>query len=353
MRKKLKKIGLIGRVDPGKTMFDGQTVKTRMMYRLLCESYGKDNVVVVDTYDYRHRAPAVMADFARCLAACDCLIVLLSKNGRRFFFPLLSFSSRHLGKRVYHNLIGGWLADNLEKYPRWVKYLNSFEVNWVEAHALVGRLSEKGVHNAEYLPNFKYFERRDDRDMQPCPHPDGVFHFCTFSRVMEQKGITDAATAVESLCSEGHRCRLDVYGPVDERYRGDFESLLKTSPHVEYKGCVAPEESVGVISAYDALLFPTKWKPEGIPGTIVDALAAGVPVIAGKWQYHDEMLEDGVTGFGYPLGDCGQLKGAMRRYMALQDNSREEMSRACARRVGAYSPEAVKAIVCRELSQWQ
>lgn len=142
------KIGLIGRIDPDCRLFDGQTVKTRMMYRLLCEAYGEDAIVTVDTYDYKHRAPMVMADFARCLATCDRLIVLLSTNGRRVFFPLLSFASKHMGKKVYHNLIGGWLASNLEKFPKWVDYLNSFEVNWVEAHALVERLSEKGVHNA-------------------------------------------------------------------------------------------------------------------------------------------------------------------------------------------------------------
>lgn len=51
-----KKIGLIGRIDPDQTMFDGQTVKTRMTYRMLCEHYGAENVVTVDTLDYRHRA---------------------------------------------------------------------------------------------------------------------------------------------------------------------------------------------------------------------------------------------------------------------------------------------------------
>lgn len=345
-----KKIGLIGRIDPDCKLFDGQTVKTRMMHRLLCEMYGEESIVTVDTYDYKHRAPMVMADFARCLASCDRLVVLLSTNGRRVFFPLLSFASKHMGKKVYHNLIGGWLASNLEKYPKWVDYLNSFEVNWVEAHALVERLSEKGVRNSEYLPNFKYFsggevEARANRRL------DDQFHFCTFSRVMEQKGITDAATAVEQLCSEGRQCRLDVYGPIDEGYKQDFERIVESSPHVEYKGCVAPEESVGTVAGYDALLFPTKWKPEGIPGTIIDALTAGVPVIASKWQYYDEMLEDGVTGFGCKLGSQNELAGVIRQFIALEDTRRAAMREACLKRAQAYSPEAVEEIVCRELSR--
>lgn len=343
----IKKIGLIGRIDPDCRLFDGQTVKTRMMYRLLCEMYGEESIVTVDTYDYKHRAPVVMASFSRCLATCDQLVVLLSTNGRRVFFPLLSFASKYMGKKVYHNLIGGWLASNLEKYPKWVNYLNSFEVNWVEAHALVERLTEKGVRNAEFLPNFKYFSGSKVQTNRR----SGKFRFCTFSRVMEQKGITDAMAAVEHLCSEGEQCCLDVYGPIDDGYEQDFERIIKSSPHVEYKGCVAPEESVEIVAGYDALLFPTKWKPEGIPGTIIDALTAGVPVIASKWQYYDEMLEDGITGFGYELDSQNELTGAMRRYIALEDTRRTAMREACLKRAQAYSPKVVGEIVCRELSR--
>lgn len=345
--KPTRKIGLIGRIDPECRLYDGQTVKTRMMYRLLCEAYGEDSIVTVDTYDYKHRAPLVMAEFVRCLTTCDRLVVLLSTNGRRVFFPLLSFASNHMGKKVFHNLIGGWLANNLEKYPKWVKYLNSFEVNWVEAHALVERLSDKGVSNSEYLPNFKYFA---SNEFQTRRHSDERFRFCTFSRVIEQKGIGEAAAAVEQLCSEGTQCFLDVYGPIDKEYRQDFYRIIESSPHVEYKGCLAPEDSLKVVSGYDALLFPTKWKQEGIPGTIIDALSAGVPIIASKWQYYDEMLEDGVTGFGYDFLAQDQLKVAMESFISIDECARREISSNCMYRAHEYSPESVKAIVCSELS---
>ncbi len=341
------KIGLIGRIDPDCRLYDGQTVKTRMMYRLLCELYSEDSILTVDTYDYKHRPLSVMMDYFRCLMKCDQIVVLLSTNGRRFFFPLLYFASSRLGKKVYHNLIGGWLASNLEKYPKWVKYLNSFEVNWVEARALVDRLSEKGVSNAAYLPNFKYFEdnaHRRDR------HFDGHFRFCTFSRVMERKGIADAAEIIEQLYSEGSQCSLDIFGPIDDGYRQDFERVLNKSSHIRYFGCVSPEDSIRAISNYDALLFPTKWELEGIPGTIIDALSAGVPVISSKWQYYDEMLEDGVTGFGYELGSLDKLKKAIKKFMSLDAETRSKMSAACESRAYEYRPEAVEKAVSKELT---
>ena len=312
-----------------------------MMYRLLCELYGEENVVVVETKDYRHNAPRVVAQTVRCLLTCRDVFVSLSRNGRKAFFPLLSFAARHLRTRVYHNLIGGWLAQDLEECPQQVSYLNDFRVNWVESHQLVGKLEELGVGNAEFLPNFKYL---DGTELPESRYYGPGYRFCTFSRVQELKGIGDAMDTVEKLCSEGLDCRLDVYGPIEPSYKEEFETALSRCVHAEYKGCVAPEKSVQVIASYDALLFPTKWKPEGIPGTIIDALAAGVPVIAAKWQYYDEMLEDGVTGFGYGFGNNELLADEIKRFIEL-GNGANELRKGCLARAVAYSPEAVSDVV--------
>lgn len=336
-----KKIGLIGRLDLECELFDGQTVKTRMMYRLLCELYGEENVVVVETKDYRHNAPRVVAQAVRCLLTCRDVFVSLSRNGRKAFFPLLSFAARHLHTRVYHNLIGGWLAKDLEECPQQVSYLNDFRVNWVESHQLVEKLEELGVGNAEFLPNFKYL---DGAELPGSRYYGPGYRFCTFSRVQELKGIGDAMDTVEKLCSEGLDCWLDVYGPIDPTYKEEFETALSRCVHAEYKGCVAPEKSVQAIASYDALLFPTKWKLEGIPGTIIDALAAGVPVIAAKWQYYDEMLEDGVTGFGYGFGNNELLADEIKKFIEL-GNGANELRKGCLARAVAYSPEAVSDVV--------
>ena len=338
-RASTKKIGLIGRIDSERTLFDGQTVKTRMMHRLLCEMFGEKNLIAVDTIDYRHRAPMVLFETLRCLLTCDDVFVLLSGNGRRVLFPLLAFMARMRGVRIYHNLIGGWLARNLDKYPKWVSYLNSFEVNWVEAHKLVNALSEKGVANASYLPNFKYLEGEAPSKQRAW----GLdYHFCTFSRVMEKKGIGDAMHAVEQIAatrSEGETT-LDIYGPVEEAYRTEFGVLLEQCPHVRYRGCVEPERSVTTIASYNALLFPTKWELEGIPGTIIDALAAGVPVIASRWGYYEEMLEDGVTGLSYEFGRQERLSASIESFIALGAEARS-MGDACRQRARAYTPETV------------
>ncbi|MDN0055084.1 glycosyltransferase [Collinsella ihumii] len=338
-RASTKKIGLIGRVDRERTLFDGQTVKTRMMYRLLCDMYGEDSITIVDTLDYRHRAARIVLGVVKCLASCDDVFILLSENGRRALFPLLAFFAKRRGIRIYHNLIGGWLARNLESYPQWIGYLNSFKVNWVESRRLAADLTAKGVKNAAYLPNFKYL---DPVSIPEKTHIGPNYRFCTFSRVTEKKGICDAIRAIDDIAASYHAgdVLLDIYGPIEPEFKLDFEAVLASFTHSHYCGCVAPEKSVGVIADYDALLFPTKWELEGIPGTIIDALTAGVPVIASKWGYYDEMLEDGVTGLGYEFGKQDMLEDCVRRFMKLGDDVLS-MRKACIASAYAYAPESI------------
>lgn len=58
---------------------------------------------------------------------------------------------------------------------------------------------------------------------------------------------------------------------------------------------------------YFALVFPTLFYTEGIPGTIIDAYAAGLPVISSKWESYDDVIEDNITGVGYEFGSDDAL----------------------------------------------
>ena len=41
---------------------------------------------------------------------------------------------------------------------------------------------------------------------------------------------------------------------------------------------------------------------EGMPGTIIDSMFAGTPVIATKWNACEEIIEQGVNGYYYSGG---------------------------------------------------
>ena len=137
-----KKIAIIGHFGGNENILDGQTVKTKILYEELSKATGW-KIQKVDTY-YKSKDPLRLVwQTVIALVTAKDIIVLLSGNGMKFYFPILSFASKAFGTRVYHDVIGGNLASYTEAYPKFKEYLNSFRVNWVETASMKRELEEK------------------------------------------------------------------------------------------------------------------------------------------------------------------------------------------------------------------
>lgn len=341
------RIGIIGHFGGKEKFNDGQTVKTIAIYDAL-KRYGFEDVDKIDTYYIKKNPFVFIALFLSGLFRDKKYIVLLSSNGRKVLFPILSFMSRHLNKEVYHYGIGGRLAREVSEKPKWKKYVSSFKSNWMESIELAEQLQKLGVRNAIYLPNFKKLNILKENELHT--EYNAPFRFCTFSRVMKEKGIEDAIEAIRDINSERGKkvVTLDIYGPAEELYLSHLKGLLKDDDVCAYKGIVPANGSVETLKDYYALLFPTHWKHEGIPGTIIDALSAGVPVIARRWQYCDEMLKDGYTGLIYDFEQPEQLKTKIA-YAINHKADMVVMKKNCLKKAESYSEEHVIKQVIKEM----
>lgn len=65
------------------------------------------------------------------------------------------------------------------------------------------------------------------------------------------------------------------------------------------------------MSHYDVFLFPTYYKGEGFPGSVIDAYIAGLPIIASDWHFNKDVIKDGETGFIIPPQDEEALYKSM------------------------------------------
>jgi glycosyltransferase involved in cell wall biosynthesis len=95
-------------------------------------------------------------------------------------------------------------------------------------------------------------------------------------------------------------------------------------PHQNVKRCYA---------AADVFVLPSIY--EGLPVTLLEAMASSLPVIASKGPYlpTSELIKDGVTGLSYEVGDVNQLSEAI--FHLLND-------RKLAEKMGKNAREYVK-----------
>lgn len=341
------RIAIIGHFGGNETFNDGQTIKTLATYDALHDHIQAD-IDRVDTYFIKRRPVKFILQFLSAMIRDRKYLVLLSKKGRRILFPILSFMSKHMKKEIYHYGIGGRLAQEVSESAKWGRYVSSFSKNWVESRQMADQLQKLGIKNAYYLPNFKKLSILTEEEL-PRAYSE-PYRLCTFSRVMKEKGIEDAIDAVRAINEEAHRSlvTLDIYGPAEEAYLSHVKEILARGEDCRYCGVVPASESVETLKGYYALLFPTFWKAEGMPGTIIDALSAGVPVIARKWPYCNEMLKHGVTGYIYDFDKPEKLKDMILLAIHHADDT-AAMRAECLKCAQEYSEENVVGSIIEQM----
>lgn len=340
-------IGIIGHFGGKEKYNDGQTVKTINIYNGLRNS-GVSAVDKIDTYYIKKNPIKFLFVFLKSLFRDKKYIVLLSINGRRILFPVLFLLSK-MGKEIYHYSIGGRLAREVETHPSWKRYVSSFKGNWMESFELTENLKKLGVNNAMYIPNFKKLTVLHPEDL--CKEYVSPYRFCIFSRVMKEKGVSDAIDAVNNINKKYGKqiATLDIYGPIENEYKEELFSLLDSSNNsCKYCGVIDSSKSVETLKPYYALLFPTHWKHEGIPGTIIDAFSAGIPVIARKWQYCVEMITLGENGYYYEF-EKPELLVTTMQYAIEHQKEMMEMKSNCLTKAVEYSEEYVMKQIKREM----
>lgn len=343
-------IAVIGRLAEGTELLDGQTVKTKILYEELQKAFPDRHVVCVDVYQYRRHFFGILFRTLKAFLECGHIFVLLSRNGRKFFFPVLTGLNRIFQRRLYHDVVGGALPKEAEERPALVRQLKRFDVNWVELPEMKEQLAKLGVHNVEVLRNFKQLSILSG-DMLPEQPYGEPFSFVMFSRVVKEKGMETAACAVSEVNRRAGRRRavLNIYGPVEPGYEETFGNLLEEySSCVSYCGCVPYGESVQALAGNYMLLFPSVYPGEGLPGTLIDAYSAGLPVIVSDWRFNRQLVRKGETGFCYEWKKPEQLT----EYISYAMDHPEEIQRMrplCIEEARKYTPEAVMGQIIRKV----
>lgn len=333
----MKQVTVVGHFAFDKTYLDGQTVKTKTVTAALKECFGETAVDTVDTHGGVMRYLSLFWDLRRALKESRHVLILPAHNGLKVIAPLLIRCNRRLGRGLHYAVIGGWLPSFLQDKPRLQKDLQAFDGIYVETAAMRQALQNRGFDNVTVVPNGKELPVLPD---SPPPVSGAPYPLCTFSRVMRQKGIEDAIEAVRAVNEKYGETvfSLDIYGPVDPAEAAWFEEVKATfPPYVSYGGAVPFDRSVDTLCRYSALLFPTRFFTEGVPGSILDAYAAGIPVIASRWENFDDVIEDAVTGFGYAFADTAAASAVLTA-LAEVPECLAAMRPACLLRSKTFQP---------------
>jgi colanic acid/amylovoran biosynthesis glycosyltransferase len=163
----------------------------------------------------------------------------------------------------------------------------------------------------------------------------GALRILSVARLVEKKGIESALRAVAALHGDVH---YDIVGdgPLEPQLRSVVDEL-GLGDRVHLLGSRSPSEVRDLLASADVFLAPSvtagDGDQEGIPVAIMEAMAAGLPVVSTHHSGIPELVEHGVTGLLVPERDVDGLAGALDD-LSLDRTRRDRMG-AAGRRVVA------------------
>ena len=133
-------------------------------------------------------------------------------------------------------------------------------------------------------------------------------------RFTEVKGPHVLVEAVRQL-PEDIAVETHLYGMAqsakDQQYLAEMKQEAQGDPRVQFCGPMTEENRVEAFAGFDLLAVPSIWFETG-PYTVLEAFAAGIPVLGSNHGGIAERVTDGESGVLVPPGDVEAWADALR-----------------------------------------
>lgn len=139
--------------------------------------------------------------------------------------------------------------------------------------------------------------------------------FAFFGHINRFKGATVALDPSARLSRDGVEHALALHGGTDHQAPDTlarFDIARAAAPDARHFGAYRRTDMPGLVGAADWVVFPSEWW-ENAPLVINKALQHRRPVICSAIGGAAELVQDGVNGLHFPVGDAGALAATMRR----------------------------------------
>ena len=170
------------------------------------------------------------------------------------------------------------------------------------------RLNRTGIP----LADFPFVERQTP--------PEGAWHFVQSCRLIAKKGLRTALTAFAAFRHDFPKATFTIAGEGPMRQElGRLVAELGLADAVVFPGFLNQTQLNALYARAHVFLHPSelteKQDQEGIPNSMLEAMATGLPVAATLHGGIPEAVRDGVSGFLVPERDTAALTAALKRFV--------------------------------------
>lgn len=208
--------------------------------------------------------------------------------------------SKLLGRGVVFQFHGGSL-DALSR-NRWMQRMVRAIYSMPDALVLLATSEKRGLealgvrNRAVIIPNAVDVSRY--RGAKNSSHSGRLKRVIYMGRLVREKGIFEAIEAIEILRQRAQFREIELRIAGSGPARDDLEKDIADRGLGHCVALVGPVDGMAKVEFLrdaDAFIFPS-YHPEGLPYSILESLAAGIPVVASKMGGIPDILVDRVHG---------------------------------------------------------
>lgn len=159
------------------------------------------------------------------------------------------------------------------------------------------------------------------------------------SRIDHVKGWDLYLQAINCLRGEGIDCRGVISGSGEDMDK--MKSMINEhdlKDHVRYLGRIDHEQLPSIYRSLDLFIFPTRFESLGLVG--LEAMAAGVPVIASDIDGPNDYVKDNENGYLVESESVIQLVNKIKRYFSLSPYEKHRMSESARSTACSYRSQS-------------
>lgn len=267
------------------------------------------------------------------------IVISLSDDYVYRFLKLYNFF-KFLKKDIYYFVVGGEFPklgkDKLTHKDK--KYYKSLKAIYVETLIQKERLEIEGFRNVKHLYNFRRITKKDLKNKKKIEIP---LNLVFMSRIIKEKGVELIFKMLKEINKNEVKIKVDFWGPIAIEYEKEFLENLNGVIGTQYKGVIRKrEEIINILSRYDLFLFPTYWKGEGIPGVLIEAIEAEVPIIASDWKYNTEIVNQNI-GYIFESKNSESLIKTIQEILFNPLDKIIEKKKNCSKEIKKYDIDVV------------
>ena len=175
---------------------------------------------------------------------------------------------------------------------------------------IVDHMVERGVPRARahYVPTFPTLEAGPPVDRTGLATPADATVLLTLSRLHEKKGLDTLLAALAGL--PGCIVWIAGDGPLEKDLKA-LAARLGVADRVRFLGWRTDRGAL--LGAADVCVLPSRWEPFGT--VMLEAWAAGTPLVAAASQGPAALIGDGDNGLLVPVDNAPALAAAVRRLL--------------------------------------